>query len=191
MGVIAFFIKRGVVVRKSATDFTPTKGERLVVLEDTVAKEVISAIDGKTSLFDMPERFNYKDIPKDSIKLDYTTPSQKKAVFIELWGRVVYSDTDISSTEGTGFSVSILSEGELQVTFDEDFKSAESYGVFLSFETAGCSYSVKSHTVNSCVVVLKDLLQEHSITVATLSLLVKGVRGATQPIERVLLGSPS
>jgi len=76
MSSVAFFVKKGVVVRKSTTDFTPKEGEKLVVLDEETAKgmTVTPWIPG-SSLYDKPEDFPFCKISADDIQTEYTPPT--------------------------------------------------------------------------------------------------------------------
>jgi hypothetical protein len=78
---VAFFTKRGQVVRSSTTDFTPRARERLFVIDEEAAKAVLkkAVIPAKgvseVSLYDEPTAFYFQDIPKEILEDNYQIPT--------------------------------------------------------------------------------------------------------------------
>jgi len=212
MSSVAFFVKNGVVVRKSTINFETKPGEKLLVLDEEVAKG-LSVLPTLPSLFESPENFPEKSIPQADILTEYTeknlTRQEKKvenllskileavgaslpsalqesldllqtqlaahAQIEEYWARVVYTEGVASVTDGDGFTIEVISDGELKISFEEAFQDTASFGVWVSFETAGVVYNVSpGDSGSTCTIFLNAASDGSPVTEATFSVLVKG-----------------
>ena len=214
MGNIAFFLKDGVIVRKSTTSFATKPGERLIVMDEDKAKStvLIPGMEGM-SLFDNPAGFPFRSIESSDILEEYTEPTvtrQDKKVenllsqlltvlgtslpsdlqeslsllqtqlaahaqIEEYWARVVYTEGVASVTDGDGFTIEVISDGELKISFEDSFQDTASFGVWVSFETAGVIYNVSpGDSGSTCTIFLNAASDGSPVTEATFSVLVKG-----------------
>lgn len=219
----AYFLKNGFIIRSSSKVFKPKKDERMLVIEDDVAKTlrwVPKRFDEKNTktLYSHPVGFPYSRIGEENI-LDsdsYDLPTmnpretkvpyllskileeiknknnipqeiqesydllqeslQKKYQKADLWGRILYPGIEeeaITLTAGQGFSVSVVEDGEIKVTFDEPFLNSSSYSLWVSMETEDTKYTVEHTNEEECMIYLKDA-EGSPLTEATFSILVRG-----------------